>query len=90
MSASPTQLSKSSAEGVFSLFNLGCSSCSKLVERELRQVSGISDVTVDVVTNTVRINYNPVQLTAEGIRKFVKELCYTTATPQPGDPQVGG
>jgi copper chaperone CopZ len=85
MSAIPAQPGGSSAEAVFSLFNLGCSFCPGLVVTELRKMSGIRDVAADVVTNTVRINYDPVQLTADEIREFVRELPSTTAQPQRED-----
>jgi copper chaperone CopZ len=71
--------SKPSAKAIFSLFNLGCSGCSGIIERKLRKVSGIKNVTVNYVTDTVLVNYDPGRVTTEDIRAFMKKLGYDSA-----------
>jgi copper chaperone CopZ len=68
--------SKASAKAVFSLFNLGCSFCSAVIERKLRNLPGIEDPVVNYVTDSVWVNYDPEHLTAEDIRTFIRKLGY--------------
>jgi len=68
--------SKTSAKAVFSLFNLGCSSCSAVIERKLRNLPGIEDAVVNCVTDMVRVNYDPEHLTTENVRAFIRKLGY--------------
>jgi copper chaperone CopZ len=71
-----TETSKATA--IFSLFNLGCSSCSSVIERKLKKVSGIKGVNVNYVTDMVVVNYDPALLGIEDIRAFMKKLGYET------------
>jgi len=66
----------SRAKAVFSLFNLGCTSCSAVIERKLKKVAGVNDVAVNYVTDMILVNYDPSQLTAEDLRSFIKKLGY--------------
>jgi len=58
------------------LFNLGCSSCSAIIERKLRNLPGIEGVVVNYVTDTVWVNYDSGHLAAEDIRTFIRRLGY--------------
>lgn len=71
-----TLKSKASGNAIFSLFNLGCSSCSGIIERKLKRLPGIRDVVVNYVTDTVFVNYDPTRVTSEEIRTFMKKLGY--------------
>jgi len=82
MSSMATDNRKGTAEAIFSLFNLGCSSCSGIIERKLKKLSGIKGVTVNYVTDTVLVDYDPGHLTAEDIRTFIKKLGYDVAQEQ--------
>ncbi len=85
MSADRAQSSGPTADAIFSLFTLGCSSCSAIIEGRLKKLSGIKDVTVNYVTDTVRVSYDPAQLTTDDIRGFLKNLGYdTTEAPLGG------
>ncbi len=57
MSTMETETSKATA--IFSLFNLGCSSCSSVIERKLKKVPGIKGVTVNYLTDIIAVNYDP-------------------------------
>jgi len=50
-----------------------------MIERKLRKVSGIKNVTVNYVTDTVLVNYDPGRVTTEDIRAFMKKLGYDSA-----------
>jgi copper chaperone CopZ len=64
------------AQATFSLFNLGCSSCLAVIERELKRLAGIRNVTVNHITDAVLVNYDPRQLTTDEIRAFIRKLSY--------------
>jgi Cu+-exporting ATPase len=62
------------AQAIFSLFNLGCVSCSSIVEDKLKKVHGIKRASVDYVTETVQVDFDPQLLTADTIRAFLTKL----------------
>ncbi len=64
------------------MFNLGCSSCSAIIERKLKKVPGVNDVTVNYVTDTVLVNYDNDRVTTEEIREFMRKLGYEAAERQ--------
>lgn len=74
---------KASAKAIFSLYNLGCSSCSVVIERKLGKMSGIRDVAVNYVTDTVLVNFDPTLLTAEEVRGMIKKLGYEALEKKP-------
>ena len=75
----PTQDNRVTAEAIFSLFNLGCSSCSRIIEGRLRKLHGITNVNVDYVTDTVVVGYDPKRLTTDDIRAFMKKVSHDAA-----------
>lgn len=75
-SAPTTQPGEATAEAIFSLFTLGCSGCSGIIERKLKKLNGIKDVNVNYITDTVQVNYDPRRVTTEEIRDFLKKLGY--------------
>jgi copper chaperone CopZ len=75
MTAAPTA-GKVTAEAIFSLFNLGCSSCSGIIEGRLRELHGITDANVNYVADTVIVNYDPNRLTTDDIRAFMKKVSH--------------
>lgn len=76
MTTTVTENKRPRAQAIFSLFNLGCSSCSAIVERKLKKLAGIKNVTVNYVTDTVLVKYDSSQVTTEEIRTFIRKLGY--------------
>ena len=72
--SAPRQDNRVTAEAIFSLFNLGCSSCSRMIEERLRKLHGITNVNVNYVTDTVAVGYDPTRLTTDDIRAFMKKV----------------
>jgi len=79
MSAVPTKGGRATAEAIFSLFNLGCSSCPRIIEGRLRELHGVRNVNVDYVTDTVVVGYDPNRLTTDDIRAFMKKVSHDAA-----------
>lgn len=65
------------AQAIFSLFNLGCMSCPNTVERKLRKFQGIKRVTVDYVTDTIVLDFDPEVVTTDAIRTYMMKLGQT-------------
>ena len=62
------------AQAIFSLLNLGCVPCSHIVEGKLEEFQGVKRVTVDYVTGTVLVNFDPDVVTTEAIRTYLMKL----------------
>lgn len=76
MTTTVTQNKRPTAQAILSIFNLGCSSCSSIIERKLKKVAGITNVTVNYVTDTVLVKYDPSQLTVDEIRVIIRKSGY--------------
>jgi Cd2+/Zn2+-exporting ATPase len=56
---------------------MDCGSCAKTVEAGLRQVTGVSEVSVSFATQTAQISYNPSLVNETAIYDRIKALGYT-------------
>ena len=63
---------------IFSLYTLGCSSCSGL-ERRLKKVHGITEVTVNYAADIVQVRFDPKKVKSDDIRTLMKKLGKPTA-----------
>jgi len=59
------------AQAIFSLFNLGYASIPNTVERKLKVFEGIKRVTVDYVTDTILVDFDPEIVTTDAIRSYM-------------------
>ena len=59
---------------IFSLYTLGCSSCSGLLERKLKKVPGLAEVNVNWVADIVEVKFDPGKIKSDEIRAFMKKL----------------
>lgn len=59
---------------ILSLYTLGCSSCSGLLERKLKKVPGIADVNVNWVADIVEVKFDTGKIKTDEIRAFMKKL----------------
>ena len=71
------EIGQSKAQAIFSLFNLGCEPSPSIVEHKLRTYEGIKRVTVDYVTDTVLVDFDPEIVTADVIRSYMTKLAQT-------------
>jgi len=58
---------------IFSLYTLGCSSCSGL-DRKLKKVTGITEVNVNYVADIVEVKFDPSKIRNDEIRAFLKRI----------------
>lgn len=62
----------------FSVPNINCHHCTTAIERELKQIPGVLDVTADVHSKQVTVEWEP-PATWEGIRDTLAEIHYPVA-----------
>jgi copper chaperone CopZ len=65
---------RSEAHAILSYVRPGLTLPSGKLERHLRKLEGIEEVTINHLGQTVKIRYNPSMVTIEEIRSFLKEL----------------
>ncbi|MDF2523241.1 MAG: heavy metal transporter [Clostridiales bacterium] len=58
----------------FNVPSISCSVCSNKIQEGLKSMSGIEDVSVDLKSKMVNVNYDPVSIEPQEIRKKVTSL----------------
>jgi copper chaperone CopZ len=58
---------------IFSLYTLERSSCSRL-ERKLKEVPGITKVSVNYAADIVQVKFDPTKVTSDDIRTIMKKI----------------
>ncbi len=66
----------SNSEGDILVFRFGGSSSSRRIERGLKRLRGVRDVTMNYVTGTVLVTYVPEEVSTEQIQAFLKNFGY--------------
>ena len=60
---------------------MSCAACQSHVERALRSTSGVSDATVNLLTNSARVSFNPAIAKPEDLIASVRESGYDATLP---------
>jgi len=66
-------------EITLSVPDVSCEHCVKTVNGALGALPGVEAVSVDLASNTVRLRYEPAQVTLERIEETLDEAGYTVA-----------
>ena len=66
----------------FNVTGMTCSACSAHVEKAVCALPGISDVAVDLLGGSMRVDYDEGKLTPEGIIAAVEDAGYGASLPQ--------
>jgi copper chaperone CopZ len=66
------------ASKVYDVPNISCAHCVATIERELRTISGVKDVTGDVETKQVAVGYEVDTVLGE-VEKMLEEIGYPAA-----------
>lgn len=70
----------------FDVTGMTCSACSAAVEKAVRKTTGVEDVTVNLLTNSMEVEYNPDQTGSSNIVQAVEQAGYKASLPgTPGD-----
>jgi len=63
---------------ILSISNTGCAYCSRVIEKKLKNMPGIVDLSVSYLTDKVLVRYNPEKTNLDVIRGSIKKLGYDT------------
>lgn len=65
-----------------SLFGMHCTSCAGLIEKSLKKVPGVSEAHVNFAAEKASINFDPSQVTLEGLINAVEKAGYKATTTE--------
>lgn len=60
----------------FNVPSIACSNCSNKIQQGIRNLKGISNVSVDLKTQLVKVDYNPSDIQPQDIRKQISSMGY--------------
>ncbi|MHB8817412.1 MAG: heavy metal translocating P-type ATPase [Steroidobacteraceae bacterium] len=63
------------------VIGMSCAACQSHVERALRSTSGVSDASVNLLTNTARVSFDPTVANPEDLIASVRESGYDATLP---------
>jgi len=61
-----------------------CATCAQTIEKVLNKKEGIYRATVNLALETANIEYNPAQISSEGIKKVIRDVGYDIIEPEGG------
>ena len=67
----------------FNVTGMTCSACSAHVDKAVRKVPGVSEVNVNLLSNSMTVEYDPDKTTPQAIEAAVAEAGYGAACPLP-------
>ena len=68
---------------VFPVKGMSCASCSAHVTKALQRLEGVSEVNVNLATNTARVSYDPQLCTPEQMQQAVAQMGFELLIDQP-------
>ena len=63
-------------ESSFDVFGMSCAACSSSIEKALSKLDGIENVHISLLTNSMRLFYDPSLISIEKIIKIVESVGY--------------
>jgi Cu+-exporting ATPase len=66
------------------LSGMHCAMCAQTIERALNQKEGVYNVVVNFALETATVEYNPAQISLEGIKKAIRDVGYDVIEPEGG------
>lgn len=71
------------ARVVLNVPNISCEHCERTVLETLRPAAGVNEVSVDVPTKKVYLEYDPAQISLDRVGALLDEEGYPVASSQP-------
>ena len=59
--------------------DISCEHCQQAIEGTLGKLDGVSNVTVDIPTKTIHLNYDPQKVSLAKVEEALDDLGYTVA-----------
>jgi copper chaperone len=66
-------------ETMLNVPDISCEHCVKTINGALGELGGVASVSTDIQTRTVRLRYDPAQVTMEQIEAVLDDAGYTVA-----------
>lgn len=60
----------------FNVPTLSCSACSNKIQEGVRQIKGITNSSVDLKSQQLKVEYNPSDISPEEIKKHIFQMGY--------------
>lgn len=60
----------------FNVPSISCSACSSKIEESVKDMRGIQNVSSDLKSQQIKVDYNPSDITPEEIRKHISAMGY--------------
>jgi len=61
-----------------------CATCTQTIEKALNKKEGIYRANVNLALETATVEYNPAQISLEGIKKVIRDVGYDVIEPEEG------
>ncbi|MDQ2086048.1 heavy metal-associated domain-containing protein [Herbivorax sp. ANBcel31] len=61
---------------VFNVPTLSCSACSDKIQESVREIKGIGDLSVDLKSQQLKVEYNPSDINPDEIKKHISKMGY--------------
>lgn len=61
---------------VFNIPSISCSACSEKITEGIKDMNGINNVSVDLKSQTVKVDYNPSEIKSKEISRKITSLGY--------------
>lgn len=58
----------------FSIPSISCSSCSNKIQEGVKELKGVGNITVDLKSQMVNVEYNPQEIQAQDIKKKISSM----------------
>lgn len=60
----------------FNIPSISCSACSNKIQESVKSLKGVENVSVDLKSQQVNIDYNPDSIMPQDIKKHISQLGY--------------
>lgn len=60
----------------FNVPSVSCSACSSKIQEGVKELKGITDVSVDLKSQNVKIQYSPSEIKPQDIKKHITQMGY--------------
>lgn len=60
----------------FNVPSISCSACSSKIQESVKSLKGVKNVTVDLKSQQVNIDYNPDNINPQEIKNYISQLGY--------------
>jgi len=60
----------------FNVPSISCSACTEKIQESLKEMKGINNISVDIKTKTVSVDYNPADVKPQDIMNKVSSIGY--------------